>query len=51
MQLDFFRILLQLQFEVGKVSPISIGELSVKDKQDQYTPGFIELLGDYYLYL
>jgi tRNA1Val (adenine37-N6)-methyltransferase len=50
-QLGYFRILLEVQFDAGTASPISIGELAVKEEQDQYTPGFIELLRDYYLYL
>jgi tRNA1Val (adenine37-N6)-methyltransferase len=49
--LDYFRILLELQFNEAATPKTVTGELSVKDEQDQYTPGFIELLRDYYLYL
>jgi len=50
-QLDYFRILLEIQFTTATPSNLVTGELAVKDEQDQYTPGFIELLRDYYLYL
>jgi tRNA1Val (adenine37-N6)-methyltransferase len=50
-QLDFFRILLELQFNTALAADIKTGELAVKDEKDQYTPDFIELLREYYLYL
>jgi len=50
-QLDFFRILLEVQFNPATPPDLVTGELAVKDEQDQYTPGFVELLRDYYLYL
>lgn len=46
---DPFRIM--YAFSKNKVSEIETEEIVIKDKADQYTPEFIELLKDYYLYL
>lgn len=51
LQLDYFRILLELKFSPAAHAIFSVGELAVKDEQDQYTTGFTALLRDYYLYL
>jgi tRNA1(Val) A37 N6-methylase TrmN6 len=44
-------MLLEIQFNTAAPVVIEPGELAVKDENDQYTPDFIELLRDYYLYL
>ena len=49
--LDYFRILLEIQINTSTPPNLVTGELAVKDDRDQYTPDFIELLRDYYLYL
>jgi len=50
-RLDYFRILLEIQINTSTPPNLVTGELAVKDERDQYTPEFIELLRDYYLYL
>ncbi len=50
-RLDYFRILLEIQINTSTPPNLVTGELAVKDERDQYTPDFIELLRDYYLYL
>jgi len=50
-RLDYFRMMIELQFKAEAPGIIVPGELAVKDETDQYTPDFIELLRDYYLYL
>lgn len=47
---DFFRIM--LTGKAGKTNdPVLTTEIAIKDKEDNYTPQFIELLKDYYLHL
>jgi tRNA1Val (adenine37-N6)-methyltransferase len=48
---DYFRIMLAASFNNGVGNETAIGEISIKDKEGQYTPGFVGLLKDYYLHL
>ncbi len=50
-QLDYFRILLELQVKHSEPVAVRTGDIAVKDHQDQYTHAFTELLKEYYLYL
>ena len=48
---DFFRIMLMGKIEDESISETVIEEIAIKDEQQQYTPAFVALLKDYYLYL
>ena len=48
---DYFRIMLAGKLTGDQQPEINIDEISIKDKEDQYTPAFINLLRDYYLRL
>ena len=48
---DYFRCMLEMQFNTHQLTGTLTDELAVKDEQDQYTSAFTTLLRDYYLYL
>jgi tRNA1Val (adenine37-N6)-methyltransferase len=48
---EFFRIMLAGEFKTGMNTETLMDEIAIKDQQQQYTPAFINLLKDYYLYL
>lgn len=48
---DYFRFMLQGKLAGGDAIETIIDELSIKDKDDQYTPEFVSLLQDYYFHL
>jgi tRNA1Val (adenine37-N6)-methyltransferase len=48
---DYFRIAISGTKESRHESETIIEEISIKDEDDRYTPEFISLLKDYYLYL
>jgi tRNA1Val (adenine37-N6)-methyltransferase len=47
---DFFRIMIA-GIRGNSNVPVVTEEIAIKDENDQYTPAFIDLLKDYYLYL
>jgi tRNA1Val (adenine37-N6)-methyltransferase len=47
----YFRIMLMATFSKGVSVETAISEITIKDSGDKYTPEFIKLLEDYYLYL
>ena len=48
---NYFRIMLAGKLKTKKQAETMIDEISIKDKEGQYTPFFVKLLKDYYLYL
>jgi len=48
---NYFRIMLAGKLKTEKQAETMIDEISIKDKEGQYTPFFVKLLKDYYLYL
>jgi tRNA1Val (adenine37-N6)-methyltransferase len=48
---DYFRIMLCGSLPPSIPFETACNEISIKDKDDNYTPAFIKLLKDYYLYL
>ena len=48
---DYFRCMLEMQFNTHQLTGTLTDELAVKDELDQYTSDFTTLLRDYYLYL
>lgn len=48
---DFFRVIVEGRKKSAEVSEIILDEISIWNKEQQYTDKFISLLKDYYLYL
>ena len=48
---DYFRIMLSGKHFENKTEEFTTTELAIRDKEQEYTPAFIDLLKDYYLYL
>lgn len=48
---DYFRIILSGKLKTEELVETIIDEISIWNEKQEYTPGFIELLKDYYLYL
>ncbi len=48
---DYFRMLLEGKLKTYESAETMIDEISIKDDNDLYTPDFINLLKEYYLYL
>jgi len=48
---DYFRIVLSGAKEYGGENETIMEDISIKDEYDRYTPEFVNLLKDYYLYL
>ncbi len=48
---DYFRVILTGRFRSDEQIETMIDEISIKDKNDRYTPGFTRLLQEYYLFL
>jgi tRNA1Val (adenine37-N6)-methyltransferase len=48
---DFFRIMLMGKIAADEITETIINEIVIKDDNQQYTPAFIDLLKEYYLYL
>lgn len=48
---DYFRIMLRCELLPGENKETAVDEIPIWDDNKQYTPGFVKLLKDYYLYL
>lgn len=48
---DYFRMVLEGKPETGEQTETMIGEISIRDENDGYTPEFVSLLKEYYLHL
>ena len=48
---DYFRIMLAGKFKTTKAAETLMDEIAIRDKQDNYSAVFVNLLKDYYLHL
>jgi len=51
MRHDYFRFMLEGKSKTGTAVETNLEEIAIKDENENYTPGFVNLLEDYYLKL